>query len=249
MSSTQDKTQTSPISPSPPTSKQESSPLEMKSSPQTHLASFPQDVEGSSAESGDSEIELVSEEPSPRAPNTGYMSFSKSPSTTSSTTVPSTVPAPSTTLAFAPSPAMQYSILREEREAELDSELALESCGEESPKRLTHDSTKSFKESPQPVKKPTTPTSATKEPVVTPPAPSPTVLAPTSAPKEKTSTMEEKPKPSSTTPSLGLPELKVEHPAGEVHQRERRRSSQARRGSERNDCTTRRFPGSNQGER
>ncbi len=187
----------------------------------------------SSAESGDSEIELVSEEPSPRAPNTGYMSFSKSPSTTSSTTVPSTVPAPSTTLAFAPSPAMQYSILREEREAELDSELALESCGEESPKRLTHDSTKSFKESPQPVKKPTTPTSATKEPVVTPTAPSPTVLAPTSAPKEKTSTMEEKPKPSSTTPSLGLPELKVEHPAGEVHQRERRRSSQARRGSER----------------
>lgn len=230
MSSTQDKTQTSPISPSPPTSKQESSPIEMKSSPpKPTLPPSPQDVEGSSAESGDSEIELVSEEPSPRAPNTGYMSFSKSPSTTSSTTVP----APSSTLAFAPSPAMQYSILREEREAELDSELALESCGEESPKRLTHDSTKSFKESPQPVKKPTTPTSATKEPVVTPTAPSPTVPAPTSAPKEKTSTMEETPKPSSTTPSLGLPELKVEHPAGEVHQRERRRSSQARRGSER----------------
>ncbi|XP_052442987.1 reticulon-1 isoform X1 [Carassius gibelio] len=233
MSSTQDKTQTSPISPSPPTSKQESSPVEMKSSPpKPTLPPSPQDVEGSSAESGDSEIELVSEEPSPRAPNTGYMSFTKSPSITSSTTVPSTVPAPSSTLTFAPSPAMQYSILREEREAELDSELALESCGEESPKRLTHDSTKGFKESPQPVKKPTTLTLATKAPVMTPTAPAP-VSAPASAPKEKTSTMEEKPKPSSRTPSPGLPELKVEHPAGEVHQRERRRSSQARRGSER----------------
>ncbi len=231
MSFTQDKTQTSPISPSPPTSKQESSPIEMKSSsPKPTLPPSPQDAEGSSAESGDSEIEFVFEEP--RAPNAGYMSFSKSPSTTSSTTVPSTVPAPSSTLAFAPSPAMQYSILREEREAELDSELALESCGEESPKRLTHDSTKGFKESPQPVKKPTTLTSATKEPVMTPTAPSSTGLAPTSALKEKTSTMEHKPKPSSTTPSPGLPELKVEHPAGEVHQKERRRSSQARRGSE-----------------
>ncbi|XP_016100023.1 reticulon-1-like isoform X1 [Sinocyclocheilus grahami] len=234
MSSTQDKTQTSPISPSQPTSKQDSSPVEMKSSPpKPTLPPSPQDVEGSSTESGDSEIEMVSEEPSPRAPSTGYMSFSKSPSTTSSTTVPSTVPIPSSTPAFALSTAMQYSILREEREAELDSELALESCGEESPKRLTHDSTKGFKETPQPVKKPTTPTSATKEPIVTPTAPPPTIPAPTSAPKEKTSTMEEKPKPSSTTPSLGLPELKVEHPAGEVHQKERRRSSQARRGSER----------------
>ncbi|XP_043093720.1 reticulon-1b isoform X1 [Puntigrus tetrazona] len=232
MSFTQDKTQTAPISPSPPTSKQASSPIEKKSSPsKPTLPPFPQDVEGSSAESGDSEIELVSEEPSPRAPNTGYMSFSKSPSTTSSTTVPSTVPAPSSTLAFSQSPAMQYSILREEREAELDSELALESCGEESPKRLSHDSTKGFKESSQPVKKPTTPALASKEPIMTPTAPPLTVPAPTSAPKEKTTTMEEKPKPSSTTPSPGLPELKVEHPAGEVHQRERRRSSQARRGS------------------
>ncbi|KAL0164348.1 hypothetical protein M9458_040101 [Cirrhinus mrigala] len=242
MSSTQDETQTSPISPSQPTSEQDSSPMEMKSSPPMEMKSSPpkptlppspQDVEGSSAESGDSEIELVCEEPSPRAPSTGYMSFSKSPTTTSSTTVPSTVPALSSTPAFAPSSAMQYSILREEREAELDSELALESCGEESPKRLTLDSTKGLKESPQPVKKPTTLTSATKEPIVTPTAPPPSVPAPTSAPKEKISVVEEKPKPSSTTPSLSLPELKVEHPAGEVHQKERRRSSQARRGSER----------------
>ncbi|XP_073709020.1 reticulon-1b isoform X1 [Garra rufa] len=230
MSSTQDKTQTSPISPSQPTSKQNSSPLEMKfSPPKPTLPPSSQDAEGSSAESGDSEIELVSEEPMPQAPSTGYMSFSKSPTTTSSTTVPSTVPVPSFP-AFPPSPAMQYSILREEREAELDSELALESCGEESPKRLT---TKGLMESPKPVQKPTTPTSATKEPVVTPTAPPPTAPASTSAPKEKTSTVEEKPKPSSRTPSPSLPELKVEHPAGEVHQKERRRSSQAHRGSAR----------------
>ncbi|KAK9956369.1 hypothetical protein ABG768_014106 [Culter alburnus] len=233
ISSFQDKTQASPTSPSQP-SKQDSSPMEMKTSlPKPTLPPSSQDVEGSSAESGDSEIELVSEEPSPQAPSSGYMSFSKSPSTSPSTTVPSTAPVMSSTPAFAPSPTMQYSILREEREAELDSELALESCGEESPKRLTHDTTKGFKENPQLVKKPTTLTSATKEPIMTPTTPSPSIPAPTSTPKEKTSTMEEKPKPSSTTPSPSLPELKVEHPAGEVHQKERRRSSQGRRGSER----------------
>ncbi|KAK7133227.1 hypothetical protein R3I94_015183 [Phoxinus phoxinus] len=225
MSSFQDKTQTSPTSPSQPASKQDSSPMEMKTSPpKPTLPLSSQDVEGSSAESGDSEIEMVSEEPSPQAPSSGYMSFSKSPSTSPSTTA--TAPVMSSTPAFAPNPTMQYSILREEREAELDSELALESCGEESPQRLTHSSTKG----PQLVKKPTTLTSATKEPIMTPTKP-PTIPAPTSAPKEKTSTMEEKPKTSSTTPSPSLPELKVEHPAGEVHQKERRRSSQGRRGS------------------
>lgn len=234
MSSFQDKTQASPTSPSQPASKQDSSPMEMKTSPpKPTLPPSSQDVEGSSTESGDSEIELVSEEPSPRAPSSGYMSFSKSPSTSPSTTVPSTAPVLSSTPAFAPSPTMQYSILREEREAELDSELALESCGEESPKRLTHDPIKGFKESPQLVKTPTTLTFATKEPIMTPTTHPPTVPAPASTPKEKTSTMEEKPKPSSTTPSPSLPELKVEHPAGEVHQKERRRSSQGRRGSER----------------
>ncbi|XP_067273117.1 reticulon-1b isoform X1 [Pseudorasbora parva] len=234
MSSFQDKSQTSPTSPSQPASKQDSSPMELKTSPpKPTLPLSPQDVEGSSAESGDSEIELVSEESSQRAPSSGYMSFSKSPSISQSTTVPSSVPVPSSSPAFAPSPTMQYSILREEREAELDSELALESCGEESPKRLTHDSTKGFKETPQLVKKPTTLSSATKEPIVIPTTPPPTAPAPTGAPKEKTSIMDEKPKPSSITPSPSLPELKVEHPAGEVHQKERRRSSQGRRGSER----------------
>ncbi|XP_059354826.1 reticulon-1-like isoform X1 [Carassius carassius] len=234
MSFTQDKTQTSPITPSQPTSKQDSSPVEVKSSaPKPTLLPSPQDVEGSSTESGDSEIEMVSEEPSPRSPSTGYMSFNKSPSTTSSTTVPSTAPIPSSAPAFALSTAMQYSILREEREAELDSELALESCGQESPKRLTHDSTNGLKETQQPAKKTTAPTSPTKEPIMTPTAPPPTIPAPTSAPTEMTSTMEEKPEPSSTTLIPVLAELKVEHPAGEVHQKEKRRSSQARRGSER----------------
>lgn len=234
MSSFQDKTQVSPTSPSQPASKQVSSPMEKKTSPpKPTLPPSSQDVDGSSAESGDSEIELVSEEPSPRAPNSGYVSFSKSPSTSPSTTVPSTASVPSSSPAFAPIPTMQYSILREEREAELDSELALESCGEESPKRLTHDSTKGFKESTQLFKKPTTLISATKEPIMTPTTPPLTVPGLTSTPKEKTSTMEEKPKPSSTIPSPSLPELKVEHPAGEVHQKERRRSSQGRRGSER----------------
>ncbi|XP_028934320.1 reticulon-1 isoform X1 [Ornithorhynchus anatinus] len=83
--------------------------------------------EASSAESGDSEIELVSEDPlaSEEAPlHSSYVTFS-------STGGPPPSPA---------SPSIQYSILREEREAELDSELIIESCdassaSEESPKR------------------------------------------------------------------------------------------------------------------
>ncbi|MBN3317244.1 RTN1A protein, partial [Atractosteus spatula] len=85
-----------------------------------------QDHEASSAESGDSEIELVSEEPPAPAelPGSGYMSFGL---------MGGPPPSPA-------SPSIQYSILREEREAELDSELIIESCdassaSEESPKR------------------------------------------------------------------------------------------------------------------
>lgn len=86
----------------------------------------PLDQEASSAESGDSEIELVSEDPmaSEDALPSGYVSFSH---------VSGPPPSPA-------SPSIQYSILREEREAELDSELIIESCdassaSEESPKR------------------------------------------------------------------------------------------------------------------
>ncbi|GAB1297513.1 Reticulon-1 [Apodemus speciosus] len=86
----------------------------------------PLDQEASSAESGDSEIELVSEDPmaSEDALPSGYVSFGH---------VSGPPPSPA-------SPSIQYSILREEREAELDSELIIESCdassaSEESPKR------------------------------------------------------------------------------------------------------------------
>ncbi|XP_064279047.1 reticulon-1 isoform X1 [Passer domesticus] len=84
------------------------------------------DPEASSAESGDSEIELVSEDPlaAEEVLHSNYMTFSH---------IGGPPPSPA-------SPSIQYSILREEREAELDSELIIESCdassaSEESPKR------------------------------------------------------------------------------------------------------------------
>ncbi|XDB54273.1 hypothetical protein ABFV05_007889 [Capra hircus] len=86
----------------------------------------PLDHEASSAESGDSEIELVSEDPlaAEDALPSGYVTFGH---------VGGPPPSPA-------SPSIQYSLLREEREAELDSELIIESCdassaSEESPKR------------------------------------------------------------------------------------------------------------------
>ncbi|XP_063296136.1 reticulon-1 isoform X1 [Pelobates fuscus] len=89
-------------------------------------ASSPVDNEASSAESGDSEIELVSEDQlaAEDAMHSAYMTFSH---------ISGPPPSPA-------SPSIQYSILREEREAELDSELIIESCdgssaSEESPKR------------------------------------------------------------------------------------------------------------------
>ncbi|NXD66655.1 RTN1 protein, partial [Eolophus roseicapillus] len=89
-------------------------------------ASSPLDNEASSAESGDSEIELVSEDPlaAEDVLHSNYMTFSH---------IGGPPPSPA-------SPSIQYSILREEREAELDSELIIESCdassaSEESPKR------------------------------------------------------------------------------------------------------------------
>ncbi|NWV51161.1 RTN1 protein, partial [Daphoenositta chrysoptera] len=89
-------------------------------------ASSHADNEASSAESGDSEIELVSEDPlaAEEVLHSNYMTFSH---------IGGPPPSPA-------SPSIQYSILREEREAELDSELIIESCdassaSEESPKR------------------------------------------------------------------------------------------------------------------
>ncbi|XP_029454050.1 reticulon-1 isoform X1 [Rhinatrema bivittatum] len=99
---------------------------ELRSAPR--LPSLPSalDNEGSSADSGDSEIELVSEDQfaAEEAMHSTYMTFSH---------IGGPPPSPA-------SPSIQYSILREEREAELDSELIIESCdgssaSEESPKR------------------------------------------------------------------------------------------------------------------
>ncbi|XP_076873004.1 reticulon-1b isoform X3 [Brachyhypopomus gauderio] len=264
-------------------------------SPSAEVSSFPslplyaKVVDASSGDSGDSEIELVSEESSPQAPSSGYMSFSKSPSSSPSAPDPSPpsapaplpapapapapipapaplpapahAPAPAPAHAPAPSPApapasahapapahapasspapapapasgasTQYSILREEREAELDSELALESCGEESPKRFPHDLTagKGRRADTRPTEPPSPRVAAP------PPAsPAPPPAAPASTPREKSPSVEEKPKPAGgpAVPSAGPTELKVEQPAG-GGPAERRRSSQSCRGSER----------------
>ncbi|XP_053469888.1 reticulon-1b isoform X1 [Ictalurus furcatus] len=215
--------------------KSQSPSLELKSTPTLPLYAKVSDA--SSGDSGDSEIELVSEEPSPQAPSSAYMTFSKSPSTpppapaTTQAPVSVSVPAfnPLPGLASAPnSAAMQYSILREEREAELDSELALESCEEESPKRFPQDSsTKVSKVNSQPDEPP--PPSATV--IAAPPVnPAPPPAAPVSddAPKEKMASEgeDEKTKPSikPSPPTAVLPELKVEQPP-EERQAERKHSS------------------------
>ncbi|XP_064784216.1 reticulon-1-like isoform X2 [Oncorhynchus masou masou] len=91
-----------------------------------------QDV--SSAESGDSEIELASEEPPLRSPPSTKSSnnpFEQSPSSKGGF---SQAGNPFDNPPSAKGPT-SYSILREEREAELDSELFIESANEESPKR------------------------------------------------------------------------------------------------------------------
>ncbi|NXJ23870.1 RTN1 protein, partial [Dicrurus megarhynchus] len=99
---------------------------EQRAKPGRPPASSHADNEASSAESGDSEIELVSEDPlaAEEVLHSNYMTFSH---------IGGPPPSPA-------SPSIQYSILREEREAELDSELIIESCdassaSEESPKR------------------------------------------------------------------------------------------------------------------
>lgn len=93
--------------------------------------------EGSSAESGDSEIELVSEEP-PKAGGNPFAQPPKSKAAFSQPNNPFDAPpaAPGgRSLAGNHAPPTAYSILREEREAELDSDLFIESASEESPKR------------------------------------------------------------------------------------------------------------------
>uniref|UniRef100_A0A3P9M1V1 Reticulon n=1 Tax=Oryzias latipes TaxID=8090 RepID=A0A3P9M1V1_ORYLA len=107
--------------------------------------------DGSSAESGDSEIELVSEEP----PKTRSNQFAEAPKSKSNH---SSNPFDNPPLAKAgfgltgsPAPPTAYSILREEREAELDSDLFIESASEESPKREGVSGPKQGVNSPSPL--------------------------------------------------------------------------------------------------
>lgn len=110
-------------------------PAPSKSSPSTKAGSKEHD--GSSAESGDSEIELVAEEP-PKAASNPFAQPPKGKGTSSQPNNPFDNP-PVTKggfgLAGNHAPPTAYSILREEREAELDSDLFIESASEESPKR------------------------------------------------------------------------------------------------------------------
>ncbi|KAM3595129.1 uncharacterized protein V6R79_018564 [Siganus canaliculatus] len=90
-----------------------------------------------SAESGDSEIELVSEEP-PKATSNPFAEPPKSKGSFSQPNNPFDNPPVAKGgfgLAGNHAPPTTYSILREEREAELDSDLFIESASEESPKR------------------------------------------------------------------------------------------------------------------
>lgn len=110
-------------------------PAASKSTSSTKAGSREHD--GSSAESGDSEIELVSEEP-PKATSNPFAEPPKSKSTFSQPNNPFDNPPVAKGgfgLAGNHAPPTAYSILREEREAELDSDLFIESASEESPKR------------------------------------------------------------------------------------------------------------------
>nr|XP_046268058.1 reticulon-1a isoform X2 [Scatophagus argus] len=110
-------------------------PAASKSPPSTKASSREHD--GSSAESGDSEIELVSEEP-PKASSNPFAQPPTSKGTFSQPNNPFDNPPVAKGgfgLAGNHAPPTAYSILREEREAELDSDLFIESASEESPKR------------------------------------------------------------------------------------------------------------------
>ncbi|KAA8582192.1 hypothetical protein FQN60_008932 [Etheostoma spectabile] len=109
-------------------------PAVSKSSASTKAGSREQD--GSSAESGDSEVELVSEEPS-KATSNPFSQPPKSKSTSSQPNNPFDNPPAKSGFGLVGNhaPPTAYSILREEREAELDSDLFIESASEESPKR------------------------------------------------------------------------------------------------------------------
>lgn len=158
--------------------------------------------DGSSAESGDSEIELVSED------------------INKSTTNPFNQPAkskPSNPFDHPPAPKglgpAAYSILREEREAELDSDLFIESASEESPKREGFSGPKPSPPSPL-------------VPSSTPPRqsiPEPALPLSTDRPKSSGLKTEEKPKP----PTAAVPpEVRPDKPSSDdLHKGELKRTN------------------------
>ncbi|KAM8915286.1 reticulon-1a isoform 1-T1 [Spinachia spinachia] len=107
-------------------------PAASRSSPGSKAGSREHD--GSSAESGDSEIELVYEEP-PKAASNPFVQLPKNKGAPSQPNNPFDNPPVAKGGFTNHASPTAYSILREEREAELDSDLFIESASEESPKR------------------------------------------------------------------------------------------------------------------
>ncbi|XP_062325581.1 reticulon-1a isoform X1 [Osmerus eperlanus] len=173
------------------------------------------DQDGSSAESGDSEIELVSEEPfsRPAAPSSATSTNNpfEPPPSNKGTFSPAGNPFDSTPpvkgglgLTGHPAPPSAYSILREEREAELDSELFIESASEESPKR-EQGSAGPKQGAPSPLIPPTTTPSPTPAPARSSPQPAPaeplaSSLVKPSNDKSKSPTKMEEDRPSKPKP-------------------------------------------------
>ncbi|KAM9340901.1 reticulon-1a isoform 1-T1 [Symphorus nematophorus] len=181
-------------------------PAASKSTPSTKAGSREHD--GSSAESGDSEIELVSEEP-PKASSNPFAQPPKSKGTVSQPNNPFDNPPVAKGgfgLAGNHAPPTAYSILREEREAELDSDLFIESASEESPKREQGFSgPKPGVSPPSPLVPSTVPPRSTAETVPTEPLITEKVKTPVKTEEERPS----KPKP----PTAAVPpEVRSEKP-------------------------------------
>ncbi|KAM9708392.1 reticulon-1a isoform 1-T1 [Menidia menidia] len=183
---------------------------EKTAAPKSNPGSKPSSREhdGSSAESGDSEIELVSEEP-PKASSNPFAEPPKSKSGFGQPNNPfdnAPVSKGGFGAAGSPAPPTAYSILREEREAELDSDLFIESASEESPKREQGASgPKHGVSSPSPLVSTATPPRST-----TGPAP----VEPTMAEKAKIPVKTEEDRPSKPKPPTAAvpPEVRSEKP-------------------------------------
>jgi len=214
-----------------PTEKECPSPDMFKAAPPPSISpgtkSGNREHDGSSAESGDSEIELVTEEPLRRsaAPATkaasGSNPFSQPPSGKGAFSMQSTNPfdnPPAAKGGFGPAGnhgvPSAYSILREEREAELDSELFIESASEESPKReqVASGGTKQGVTAPSPLVPSVPPPRSTPEVV---PASEPLIKLPDEKIKAPVKAEEDRPsKPKPPTAAVP-PEVRTEKPPQE----------------------------------